>query len=88
MKKIKTGFVMTALALLVLVLGVLVLYAFVIKPSLNGYVVNAQNQGVNATMNYILNQLQQQGYVSFNVGNQTLILVPYRPPANQTSQQG
>lgn len=70
------------LAVLVIILGIMVLYAFVLQPQINGYVVNAQNQGVNHTIAYIVNQIQQQGYAQLPVGNQTLILVPYNLDAN------
>lgn len=67
------------LLVLVVVLGGMVLYSFALKPAINGYVVSAQNQGVNLAVASIVNQIQQQGYVQIPVGNQTLVLVPYNP---------
>ena len=82
----KTGLIMTVLLLLVIILGAMVLYAFVVKPTFSGYIVDAQNQGINYTINIILNQLQQQRYVALPVGNQTLYLAPFNPQQAQALQ--
>ena len=68
----------------VAVLVLLVLYAFVVHPAVNGYVVKLQNQsmiqgvnqGVIYTLDTILSQVQQKGYVQIPAGNnQTLTLI-------------
>ncbi len=63
-------------------LGLLVLYAFVLKPALTGYTIDARNEGINLVLTSIITQIQQQGYVQIPVGNETLILVPYQQPQN------
>mgnify|MGYP001607312396 CR=1 FL=1 len=69
------------LLIIIVVLLLIMLYAFVIKPAMNGYVVKKQTVAyaqANADIwNGMLMQLNQNGYVQFSVGNQTLILVPY-----------
>ncbi len=79
MERDNTKFALRALVILVIVLSLLVLYAFVLKPAMNGYVVKSQNDGVNYVIASIVNQIQQQGYVQIPVGNETLVLVPYQP---------
>ncbi|MBI4116783.1 hypothetical protein HY449_03510 [Candidatus Pacearchaeota archaeon] len=83
MEKESNKILIAVLILLVVVLGGMVLYSFALKPAISGYVVNAQNQGVNLAVASIVNQIQQQGYVQIPVGNQTLVLVPYNPTQQQ-----
>ena len=75
---------MGILVLLVVVLGVIVIYSYVAKPVVTGYVTKTYNQGVsqgaNDVLSVLVNQIQTQGYVQIPVGNQTLVLVPYIPP--------
>ena len=61
---------------IIIVLVLAGLYLLVLKPSINGYAVKLQNEGVVYTLNAILSQLQQNGYVQIPVGNQTLTLIP------------
>ncbi|MBI5803179.1 hypothetical protein HY448_00655 [Candidatus Pacearchaeota archaeon] len=80
-----SGIIIAILLLLVVVLSGVVAYTFFVKPAVSGYIVNAQNQGIQFTLSSILLQIQQRGYVEIPVSeNQTLILVPYNP--NQQSQ--
>lgn len=79
----KLVFVLVAV---IVVLALLVLYAFAIRPAVSGYTINAQNEGINYALSSIVSQVQQNGYAQIPVGNQTLVLVPYSPQAsNQTS---
>lgn len=80
--KLKEKTVFRVLVALVVILGLLVLYAFILRPAYTGLVVDARNDGINIALSSILLQVQQNGYVQIPVGNQTLILVPY-----QASQQ-
>ena len=84
MERESNRILIAVLIILVAVLGGMVLYSFALKPAISGYVVNAQNQGVNLAVASIVSQIQQQGYVQIPVGNQTLVLVPYNP--NQQPQ--
>ena len=79
MERESNRILIAVLIILVAVLGGMVLYSFALKPAISGYVVNAQNQGVNLAVASIVSQIQQQGYVQIPVGNQTLVLVPYNP---------
>ena len=80
----KTRVLITVLVLVIVILLGIILYAFVIKPKISGYTVQKQSEGVQIAVNYILTQLQQNGFVQIQVGEeQTLILVPYSPPATQ-----
>ena len=76
--------VVVLLVLIVVILAGILLYAFVLKPKvtgyLTGYTTQGQIQGVQFCVGDILSQLQQNGFVQFPLGNQTLILVPYTPP--------
>ncbi|MBI2044357.1 hypothetical protein HYT24_03270 [Candidatus Pacearchaeota archaeon] len=81
--------VISVLAVMVVVLLGLVLYAFVFQPMITGYVTNVYNQGANDAVRLMLGQVQQQGYVQIPVNqNQSVVLVPYNPnqqPVNNSS---
>ena len=84
--KNKSGLVIAILALLVLVFGIMVSYAFIAKPLISGYVTKTYNQGATDTLNVILGQVQQQGYVEIPVGNgKSLFLAPVQQ-SQQNSQ--
>jgi len=80
----RTKVVIVFLVLVVVILAGILLYAFVLKPKVSGfitgYTTQGQIQGVQFCVADILNQLQQNGFVQLPLGNQTLILVPYVPP--------
>lgn len=76
----RKGLMLIILTILVVVMGAALLYFFVIAPTIQGYVVEKQTEGVQIAVNTILSQIQQYGYVQIPVGeNQTLVLVPYTP---------
>ena len=77
----------TSLIAVIVVLVGFIIYAFGIRPAISGYVVNAQNQGAQIAVNYIITQVSQNGYVQIPVGNQTLVLVPYQPSQEMVEQQ-
>ncbi len=78
----------TVLGLIVVIMALVIIYAFVIQPAISGYSVQKQSEGVQIAVNAILTQIQQNGYVQIPVGgNKTIILVPYVPPSAQTSTQ-
>ena len=88
MNQKRTNLTIAVLIALVAVLLAVVVYAFALKPAMNGYAVNAQNTGIQYTINAILLQIQQKGYAEIPVGNQTLILVPYQNPQPETAVVG
>lgn len=84
----RTKVTIVVLSIVILVLAVFMLYYFVIQPQIQGYVIQKQTEGMVYTVNTILAQIQQYGYVHIPVNeNQTLILVPYVPP-EQTQVSG
>ena len=89
MENRKTKWIIGILILLVLILGMIVVYTYVAKPVITGYVTKTYNQGAsqgaNDVLSVLINQIQTQGYVQIPVGNQTLVLIPYIPP--QLSQE-
>ncbi len=85
MEKDKAKVLVTVLTLLVVVLGMLVVYAFVLRPAMSGYIVKSQNDGAMALISYMVSQIQQQGYTQIPVGNQTLVLIPYQSPQSESA---
>lgn len=82
-KNLLVGF----LVLIVIVLGGVLLYTLVVAPSLTGYVVDKQNEGVQIAINSILTQVQQNGFIQIPVGdNQSLFLAPFDPQQAQQAQ--
>jgi hypothetical protein len=84
MKEKQTRVVMWALILIILALVLVMVYAFVVRPSITGYVSNQQMVGYQYgqidLLNGILSQLQQSGYVEIPAGqNQTVFLMPFDP---------
>lgn len=78
----KSKITIRILIAVVILLVLFIAFVFIVRPSFNNYVVKQQNAAQILVINSILYQIQQQGYVQLPVGNnQTLILVPYTPPA-------
>ena len=71
----------------VIVVLVLVLaYVFLVRPAITGYAVDRQIEGYNICYGEIIQQVQQNGFVQFPVGEgQTLYLAPFDP--QQAQQQ-
>lgn len=70
--------------LLILILGSALIYMVLIKPKVQGYVVNKQIQAQGIVVQAIMNQVNSQGYVQLFDGNNSIILVKYTPPAGQS----
>ncbi len=71
-------FLVPILVGVIVVLALLVIYAFVVKPAINGYAVKSYNEGVNYAISTMISQLQNNGYVQIPLpNNQSVILVPY-----------
>ena len=66
-----TGIVIAVLVILVLVLASLVLYAFVLKPAVTGYVINAQTQGVEYALATLVQASSNCEIVPVTIGNKT-----------------
>lgn len=70
---------------IIIVLAIVLIYFFIVKPAFDSNNIKNQNIGINATINYIAYTISQQGYIALPVGNQTLILVPYNLQQNKSS---
>ncbi len=63
------------LVVIIAILALVLIYAFVVRPSINGYVSKIQTQEDVRVLNAILSQLQQTGGVmQIPIGNQTITL--------------
>lgn len=71
----KTGVIIAILLILVIVLSAIVVYAFVLRPAVTGYVINAQNQGVQYAVLTIMQQASSCQPVPLNFENQTMNLI-------------
>lgn len=85
----KKKVLITVLVAIIVILAAIIVYAFVIQPSVTGFIVQKQTEGYNyclgvVTQN-IVAQVQQNGFVQFPVGNETLYLRPFNP--QQAPQQ-
>jgi len=89
LKMNKQGKIIVALVCVVVILLGFISYSFIIRPSIDNYVVSKQSEAQEMLISALLNQVQQLGYVQIPVGeNQTLVLVPYvDQQANQESAQ-
>jgi hypothetical protein len=67
-----TTFVLIAL---VIILGLAVLYAFVLKPAIDGYAINAQNIGVEYAVSTIMQAASNCQVVPLNFNNKSISLV-------------
>lgn len=75
MERDKTRLVIVILTLLVLILASFVIYAFAIKPTISGYAINAQNQGIEFAVISIMQQAASCQQVPLTFGNQTINLI-------------
>ena len=63
------------LVAVIVVLLIIVLYGFVVKPKINGFVVNKQIEAQEMVFAGILNQVYTQGGIEIHYGNQSMILI-------------
>ena len=86
MVKDKKARVMAILIGVIVLLVLVLLYFFVVSPSMNNFIINKQIEGVNFAYADVVSQIQSQGYFALPLGkneageDQTLVLVPYVPP--------
>lgn len=90
MVKDKKARIMAVLVGVIVILVLVLLYFFVVRPGMDNFVMNKQIEGVNMAYGDVVNQIQAQGYFALPLGQneagepQTLVLVPYVPPAGAT----
>ena len=76
------------LSVLVLAMGIVLLYMFVIRPGIDNYSYEKQLEGANIVFQDIINEIQNKGYYAIPIGNnQTLLLIAYNPQQEQVSTQ-
>jgi hypothetical protein len=72
------------MTLVIVVLAIVVVYSFAVKPAFNGYVIEKQNEAQYIVLNALLSQLQQNGYIQIPLDNErVLTLVEYQPPTEK-----
>ena len=81
----KKNVLITVLVAVIVVMAIILVYIFLIRPSVTGYAVDRRSEGVEFAIASIIAQIQQNGFAQIPVGNETLILVPYIPEG-QTQQ--
>jgi len=81
----KKKVLITLLVAVIVILAAIIVYAFLIRPNITGYVVDRQNEGIEFAIAAIVSQIQQNGFAQIPVGNETLYLVPFNP--QQAPQQ-
>jgi hypothetical protein len=82
-EKSKQGLIIKILIAIILLLALVLIYFFIIKPSVDNYVLNKQIEAQQYIFANMIAQLQSTGAYQLAVGNQTLVLVPYAPQAAQ-----
>lgn len=75
MKERKTGVVIMILLAVILILVGVVIYAFAIKPAINGYAIEMQAQGYQYAFYQIMQQAAQCQQVPLTLGNQTINVI-------------
>ncbi len=75
MERDNSKFALRALVLLVVILSALVLYSFILKPVINGYIVKSQNEGIEYAIVTIAQKAANCEEVPLFVGNQTVTVV-------------
>jgi len=93
MVKDKKARIMAILIGVIVILVLVLLYFFVVRPSMDNFVLNKQIEGVNFAYSDVVTQIQTNGYFALPLGqneageDQTLILVPYVAPESATPAQ-
>jgi len=83
MNRDKRSIIIGVLVAVVILLALLLVYLFVVQPSINNYVLNKQVEAQTYVFADMVSQLQNTGAYQVQLGNQTLVLVPYQPSAQQ-----
>jgi len=82
----KQGLIIKILVAIIILLALVLVYFFVIKPSMDNYVLNKQIEAQQYVFANMIAQLNSTGAYQLAIGNQTLILVPYSPSGQQAAQ--
>lgn len=80
MRQDKNKLTIRVLSIAVVALLLFMAFLFIIQPQMNKYADERRLEGIDLYIyNFILPELQANGYVQIPIGNETLILVPYIP---------
>ena len=79
----KRKVLITILIAVIVVMAAILVYIFLIRPNITGYVFDKQIEAQNILLANILTQIQQNGFVQIPVGNGTLFLAPFNPQQQQ-----
>ncbi len=71
----KTRVLMAVLIAVIVILAGIMVYAFIIKPKVQGYVISGQNQGIQYTLAQIVSTVVNCQTYPISVGNQTIHLI-------------
>jgi len=80
----KQGLIIKILIAIIVLLALVLLYFFVVKPSVDSYVLNKQIEAQQLVFANMIAQLQSTGAYQLAIGNQTLVLIPYNPQTTAT----
>lgn len=83
----RTGWIISILIVVIIILAGVVLYSYVGKPFISGYSSKVYNQGYNQgasdALTILINQIRTRGYAEIPINNnQPLILVQVQPNPN------
>lgn len=71
----RSGVVIGVLLLIIVVLAIFLVYTFAVRPAVTGYLVNAQDRGIEFAVVSIMQQATTCQTVPLTYGNQTIDLV-------------
>lgn len=84
----RTGLIIGILLLVIGLLVMFLVYAFVVRPQITGYVIDRQIEAQSILISNIITQVQQQGFVQIPINNnQSIFLAPFNPQQEQQQQQ-
>ncbi|MFH1311395.1 MAG: hypothetical protein ABIH65_03260 [Nanoarchaeota archaeon] len=83
----KTKTVMIVLVVIILALASFITYSFLIKPTIQGYVVKQQSEGITQCLTAILTQIQQYGAVQIPLGEDQVLTLIQPEMCSQIQQQ-
>lgn len=70
----------------VVVLALVMIYFFLVRPLTTNYILEKQTEAQIATYNFMVEdmvkQIQENGFYQIPIGNETLVMVPYQAPQN------
>ncbi len=75
MKRDRRNILILILVIIVVLLLGLIGYVFLIKPAINGLIIQGYNQGVTSSVTYLMQQAATCQPIPVSIGNQTVNLI-------------